>query len=150
MSSTIPIGSSYGYEFSLLWREVGFYDSEWAAGMVYTGHNLIENCIRYKQYRSKQISTFNPWKWSSSEKATFSRTFRPIAFHGGTSLSTPKTDMIKDFKNIKTIGAKIFLLISDIINMLINFSILGDEHYHEKTNIKIFFRILVFLLFSIW
>ena len=58
--------------------------------------------------------------------------------------------MIKDFKNIKTIGAKIFLLISDIIHMLINFLIPGHEHYHEKTNIKIFFRILIFLLFSIW
>ena len=107
-----------------------------------------------KSPQSKADLHFQPLKVkflrkSMDHAAWFLRRFRSIAFHGGISLSTPKTDMIKDFKNIKTIGAKIFLLISDIINMLINFSILGDEHYHEKTNIKIFFRILVFLLFSI-
>ena len=31
----------------------------WAAGMIYTGHNLIENCIRYKQYNSMTINKYD-------------------------------------------------------------------------------------------
>jgi len=31
----------------------------WAAGMIFTGHNLIENCIWYKQYNSMTINKYD-------------------------------------------------------------------------------------------
>ena len=51
----------------------------WAAGMIYTGHNLIENCIRYKQYNSMTINKYD--KNGNSKIFRFQRTLNDGHFN---------------------------------------------------------------------